>query len=52
MSIRADKHAAALPRLLEKIETALATATGPAEDHWLRQRAELISGLLTSSRIT
>ena len=46
MSIRADKRAVALPRMLEKIETALATATAPAKDQWLRQRAELIRGLL------
>jgi hypothetical protein len=46
MSIRADKRAVALPRVLEKIETELSTATGPAEEQWLRQRAELIRGLL------
>ena len=34
MSIRADKRAVALPRMLEKIETEIATATGPAADHW------------------
>ena len=34
MSIRADKRAVSLPRMPEKIETELATATGPAEDHW------------------
>jgi hypothetical protein len=50
MSIRADKRAVALPRMLEKIETALATATAPAKDQWLRQRAELIRGLLTPRR--
>jgi len=46
MSIRADKRAVALPRMLEKIETELSTATEPAEEQWLRQRAELIRGLL------
>jgi hypothetical protein len=46
MSIRADKRAVALPRMLEKIESELATATGPAEEQWLRQRAELIRRLL------
>ena len=40
MSIRADKRAVALPRMLEKIETELATATGP-EDHWA-QRASRV----------
>ena len=43
--------AEALPRMLEKIETELATATGPAEEWWLRQRAELIRGLL-APRVT
>ena len=38
--------AVALPRMLAKIETDLATA-GPAETRRLRQRAELIRGLLT-----
>ena len=38
--------AEALPRMLEKIETELATATEPAEEQWLKQRAELIRGLL------
>ena len=38
--------AVALPRMLEKIETTLATA-GPAEARRLRQRAELIRELLT-----
>ena len=38
--------AVALPRMLEKIEAELPTATGPAEEQWLRQRAELIRGLL------
>jgi hypothetical protein len=37
--------AAALPRMLEKIEVSLATA-GPAEARRLRQRAELIRELL------
>ncbi len=36
----------ALPQMLAKIETELATAAGPAEKQWLRQRAELIRGLL------
>jgi hypothetical protein len=38
--------AIALPRMLAKIEANLATA-GPAETRRLRQRAELIRGLLT-----
>ena len=38
--------AVALPRMLEKIETELATATGPAEERWLSERAVLIRGLL------
>jgi hypothetical protein len=38
--------AVALPRMLEKIEAALASA-GPAETRRLRQRAELIRELLT-----
>jgi len=37
--------AVALPRMLQEIETALATA-GPAETRRLRKRAELIQGLL------
>jgi hypothetical protein len=37
----------ALPQMLTKIETELATATGTAEEHWLRQRAKLVRGLLT-----
>jgi hypothetical protein len=40
--------AVALPRMLERIETALATA-GPAETRRLRQRAELIRELLTGA---
>ena len=40
--------AVALPRMLERIEVKLATA-GPAETRRLRQRAELIRGLLTPS---
>jgi hypothetical protein len=32
--------------MLAKIETELATAAKPAEEQWLRQRAELIRGLL------
>ena len=35
-----------LPRLLAQIEAELSTAAGPAEERWLRQRAELIRGLL------
>jgi hypothetical protein len=46
MSIRADNRAMALPRMLEEIEAELSTATGPAEEQWLRHRAELIRGLL------
>ena len=46
MSIRADKRAVAPPRMLEQIEAELATATGPAEKQWLRQRAELVRWLL------
>jgi hypothetical protein len=38
--------AVALPRMLAKIETELSTAAEPAEEQWLRQRAELIRGLL------
>jgi len=41
--------AVALPRMLARIETELATA-GPAETRCLRQRAELIRGLLTPIR--
>jgi hypothetical protein len=40
--------AVALPRRLEQIEAALATA-GPAEARHLRQRADLIHELLTPS---
>ena len=40
--------AVALPRMLEKIETELATA-GPSETRRLRHRAELIRGLLAPS---
>jgi hypothetical protein len=43
--------AEALPRMLAKIETELSTAAEPAEKHWLRQRAELIRGLLASRAI-
>jgi hypothetical protein len=32
--------------MLAKIEAELPTATAPAEKEWLRQRAELIRGLL------
>jgi hypothetical protein len=38
--------AAVLPPLLAQIEAELAIAAGPAEEQWLRQRAELIRGLL------
>ena len=38
--------AVVLPRMLEKIEAELSTAAGPAEAQWLRQRSELIRGLL------
>jgi hypothetical protein len=38
--------AVALPLMLAKIEAELSTAAGPAEHQWLRQRAELIRGLL------
>jgi hypothetical protein len=41
--------AVVLPRMLEKIEADLATA-GPAKTRRLRQRAELIRGLLTPSQ--
>jgi hypothetical protein len=41
--------AVALPRMLEKIETDLITA-GPAETRRLRQREELIRGLLAPGR--
>jgi hypothetical protein len=40
--------AVALPRMLDKIETELVTA-GAAEKWRLRQRAELVRGLLTPS---
>jgi hypothetical protein len=40
--------AVALPRMLEKIETELATA-GPGKTRRLRQRVELIRGLLAPS---
>lgn len=43
--------AVALPRILEKIEADLATAR-PAEKRRLRQRAELIRGLLRSGPIS
>jgi hypothetical protein len=43
--------AVALPRMLEKIEVDLATA-GPAETRRLRERAELIRGLLPPTAIT
>jgi hypothetical protein len=38
--------AEALPQMLAEIEVELAAAAGPAEVQWLRQRAELIRGLL------
>ena len=38
--------AVALPRMLAHIEAELSTTAGPAEAQWLRQRAELIRGLL------
>ena len=41
--------AVVLPRMLAKIEADLATA-GPAKARRLRQRAELIRGLLTPRR--
>ena len=41
----------ALPRMLERIEADLTTA-GPAKTRRLRQRAELIRGLLTPSQRT
>jgi hypothetical protein len=40
--------AEALLRMLAEIEAELPTAAGPAEEQWLRQRAELIRGLLAS----
>ena len=40
----------ALPPLLAKIEAELSTAAEPAEEQWLRQRAELIRGLLAPRR--
>ena len=42
--------AIALPQMLSKIETELSTATRPAEEQWLRQRADLIRGLLALPR--
>ena len=44
--------AVALPQMLAKIETELFTAAEPAEEQWLRQRAELIRGLLAPRPIT
>jgi hypothetical protein len=41
--------AVALPRMLSQVETKLATA-GPGERCRLRQRADLIRGLLTPQR--
>jgi len=38
--------AVALPQMLGKTETELSTAAGPAEERWLRRRAELIRSLL------
>jgi hypothetical protein len=38
--------AEALPPMLAKVEAELSTAAEPAEEQWLRQRAELIRGLL------
>lgn len=43
--------AVALPRMLERIEAALATA-GPAETRRLRERAGLIRELLTPPGVT
>ncbi len=40
----------ALPRMLAQVEAELATAAGPAEEQWLRQRAELIRRLLAPRR--
>jgi hypothetical protein len=48
LSADAGVVAVALPRMLESIEAELATA-GPAKTRRLRQRAELIRGLLTPS---
>jgi hypothetical protein len=42
--------AVALPQMLAQIEAELATEAGPAEERWLRQRAELIRGLLAPRR--
>jgi hypothetical protein len=44
--------AEALPQMLAKIEAELSTAVEPAEEQWLRQRAELIRGLLAPRLIT
>jgi hypothetical protein len=38
------------PQMLAKIEAELFAAIEPAEDQWLRQRAELIRGLLAPVR--
>jgi hypothetical protein len=38
--------AVALPRMLAKIEAELSTTAEPAEERWLRQRADLIRWLL------
>jgi hypothetical protein len=42
--------AVALRQMLAQIEAELATPTGPAEEQWLRRRAELIRGLLAPRR--
>jgi hypothetical protein len=45
--------AVALPPMLEQIEADLADGTAGAAENWqLRQRAQLIRGLLTTRRIT
>ena len=44
--------AEALPQMLAKIEAELSTAAGSAEEQWLRQRAELIRGLLAPRLVT
>ena len=43
--------AVALPQMLAQVEAELSTATEPAEERWLRQRAELIRGLLAPPRL-
>ena len=38
--------------MLAKIEAELSTAAGPAEEQWIRQRGELIRGLLAPQAVS